>query len=515
MTPGSSTATPTWTRRSSGTSSAPAPLARHDDCRHGPLRFHPRAGESRKACAGRAQPRTRRRHLSRGDGRRHRLDVDHLPRVPRRRRRVAEGHQLRRQHRALRAAHLRHGRARIRPTEHRRRHGGDGESSCATRCTQAPSASRPRAATNTRRPTIVRSRLASRRGTRCAVSSSVLSDLGTGIFQLTSEPAGQSPDPEIRKEYFDRLRNLALSSGVPITFGVSPTAGGRAAIEMIDDVCAQGGRMFGLTHSRGISVITSFQTRLAFDVLPEWKELRALPLDEQKHLLRDDAVGRGSSTPRTTATTVAPSAPRPASPTTTAMRVFDHPLVPFNPTVAEVAAKRGVDPVELIIDLALESNIDQFFVQPLTPGTADDLVPRHAPPSHGDDVLRLGRAREPDRRLLDPDAPARVLGARASRVQHRRSGAHVHPCAVGRVGLSRSRPPARRASRRHQRLRPRHDRARDAHGRARPARRRAPARAKGLRVQGDGRQRRGARRDGAHTGAYPGQLLRGPLATSR
>src|SRR4029079_9168553 len=106
-----------------------------------------------------------------------------------------------------------------------------------------------------------------------------MTDLGTGIFQLTSEPAGQSPDPEVRREYFDRLRTLALSSGVPISFGVSPTAGGRAAIEMIDDVCAKGGRMFGLSHSRGISVITSFKTRLAFDVLAEWKELRALPLD--------------------------------------------------------------------------------------------------------------------------------------------------------------------------------------------------------------------------------------------
>ena len=41
-------------------------------------------------------------------------------------------------------------------------------------------------------------------------------------------------------------------------------------MEMIDDVCAQGGRIFGLTHSRGISIITSFQTRLPFDVLAEW-----------------------------------------------------------------------------------------------------------------------------------------------------------------------------------------------------------------------------------------------------
>jgi N-acyl-D-aspartate/D-glutamate deacylase len=34
-----------------------------------------------------------------------------------------------------------------------------------------------------------------------------------------------------------------------------------------------------------------------------------------------------------------------------------------NPTVADLAAKRGVDPVELMIDLAVESNLDQLFMQ--------------------------------------------------------------------------------------------------------------------------------------------------------
>jgi N-acyl-D-aspartate/D-glutamate deacylase len=51
------------------------------------------------------------------------------------------------------------------------------------------------------------------------------------------------------------------------------------------------------------------------------------------------------------------------------MRVFDRPLPP-NPTVAEAAAARGVDPVELIIDLAIDTELRQFFAQPLTP--ADD-----------------------------------------------------------------------------------------------------------------------------------------------
>ncbi len=47
------------------------------------------------------------------------------------------------------------------------------------------------------------------------------------------------------------------------------------------------------------------------------------------------------------------------------MRVFLHPLPP-NPTVAEVARSRGIDPVEAMIDLALEADFDLFFAQPLS-----------------------------------------------------------------------------------------------------------------------------------------------------
>ena len=34
-----------------------------------------------------------------------------------------------------------------------------------------------------------------------------------------------------------------------------------------------------------------------------------------------------------------------------------------NPTVAELAAKRNVDPVEVMMDLAVESNFNQLFMQ--------------------------------------------------------------------------------------------------------------------------------------------------------
>jgi N-acyl-D-aspartate/D-glutamate deacylase len=46
------------------------------------------------------------------------------------------------------------------------------------------------------------------------------------------------------------------------------------------------------------------------------------------------------------------------------MLLFDDPMPPYV-SVAEVAAARGVDPVELILDLALASDFDQLFLHPL------------------------------------------------------------------------------------------------------------------------------------------------------
>jgi N-acyl-D-aspartate/D-glutamate deacylase len=48
--------------------------------------------------------------------------------------------------------------------------------------------------------------------------------------------------------------------------------------------------------------------------------------------------------------------------------------VPPNPTVAEVADRRNVDPVEAMIDLALESDFNQFFLQPMQRYDYDDQV---------------------------------------------------------------------------------------------------------------------------------------------
>ena len=64
----------------------------------------------------------------------------------------------------------------------------------------------------------------------------------------------------------------------------------------------------------------------------------------------------------------------PRKPDFDGIRVYLHGLPP-NPTVNEVAAARGVSPVEAMIDLALETDFGQLFIQPsLYPQDPDVLL---------------------------------------------------------------------------------------------------------------------------------------------
>src|SRR6478609_1052859 len=121
-----------------------------------------------------------------------------------------------------------------------------------------------------------------------ALRTFVMGALGVGLFELANESQVAARDPEARAEANARLRRLAVDTGVPVTFGVLGAADPqiwRDQLDLLDQTAAEGGRMFAQTHCRGVSVLLSFKTRLPFDRLPEWAELRALPLDAQAELL--------------------------------------------------------------------------------------------------------------------------------------------------------------------------------------------------------------------------------------
>ena len=196
----------------------------------------------------------------------------------------------------------------------------------------------------------------------------VMTELDAGIFELASEGADRTPgDPGLRP-YFVRLRDLAVESGRPVTFGLFGRRGvpgiWRSYLDLLDETAAAGGRMFGQAHSRSLSALLSFKTQMPFDRLPLWKELRALPLAEQRRQLRDPDVRRRlieTSGERDGRRPVGTEA-RPAD--YDWLFVFDTVEGPHR-SVAEVARERGEHPAETMIQLALAKDLDLFFLQPV------------------------------------------------------------------------------------------------------------------------------------------------------
>ncbi len=204
----------------------------------------------------------------------------------------------------------------------------------------------------------------------------VMARLGVGLLEGGSEGM-LSADPDEREVVWQHVRKIAVEQGVPMTAGLIATReGGRAMLERIDALAAEGGRMIGQSHCRGISVLLSFRTRVPFDVLPGWQALRKRPHAEQMRALREPEtrarLAREAMEGDYDAWRGIGAMPR--KPDWDGLRVYDRGLPPFR-TLAEVARERGVTPAEAMIDLALETDFEQLFMQPsLYPQDPEVLV---------------------------------------------------------------------------------------------------------------------------------------------
>ena len=257
----------------------------------------------------------------------------------------------------------------------------------------------------------VASRLASWDEVRRLVG--VLDDLGTGVFEIASE-FNRGMDPARREAVLDAIRDLAVESRVPMTFGVGSGRRLEEMLRLVDTTAAAGGRMFGQTHSRGISVVLSFLSRTPFDRLPVWSEVRALPPQEQlagaaRRVVAPEARRRRD--PRRLRTC---HRRRGASP-----RLHPHARL-RPPGAAEPDRRRSRRRARPGSRRADPRSRGRERPPPaLHPAPHPDgrrrSPRRDAAPSHRDDVLRRRRARQPDLRRVDPDAPARVLGASSAR----------------------------------------------------------------------------------------------------
>ena len=208
-----------------------------------------------------------------------------------------------------------------------------------------------------------------------------MGELGAGIFQVGPDISGGPA----QRAFLARLKRVALESGRPVMFGTISSRQGvdpnpwTYQLEYLDECAAAGARVWGQTTTRSINAIFSLKSYLPFDVLPAWRELRRLPLAEQKQRLADPATRRAlvaeeaRMKPRDNvfqgggAATTDPR--KPDYDNLYAMKDVDWQ----DPTVAQLAAARGQHPVEVMIDLAL-ANDNQVFVQPLVNEHPDHVL---------------------------------------------------------------------------------------------------------------------------------------------
>ncbi len=196
----------------------------------------------------------------------------------------------------------------------------------------------------------------------------VMGDMNAGVFEIANEDARFDPDRV--DEYMGRLKALAIDTGVPVTFGMFSSRQApdmwQPFFQLADDTAAAGGRMFIQVHSRPLNVILSFETTTPFDKLPVWQDIRKLSLSEQEAALRNPEtraklIEAAHQTPRNADTGIGVEA-RAAN--FKWLFVMDSATPPYR-SVAEIADERGQDPLETFIDLALEKHLKRFFLQPL------------------------------------------------------------------------------------------------------------------------------------------------------
>lgn len=208
-----------------------------------------------------------------------------------------------------------------------------------------------------------------------------MAEAGTGIFQVGPELLTHKANVA----FLQHMRDLALRYKRPVMFGLIGTRQGddpvswQTQAKVIKDVNDAGGRMFGQGTTRSINAIFCLKSYLPFDVLPEWRDVRSRPLEDQARLLRDPARRRQL--------VAAESRMKPkdnklqgGGAATTDPRKPDYSNLFVlkgvdwdDPTVEEIARARGAHPVETMIDLSLE-NPDQVYVQPVVNERPEDVL---------------------------------------------------------------------------------------------------------------------------------------------
>lgn len=196
----------------------------------------------------------------------------------------------------------------------------------------------------------------------------IMAKLRSGVFEISRESIEHDADK--RRDYFGRMKALAVDTGVPITFGSTwyhrktPEVW-KTHFDLVDETVAAGGKVLVQGTAGWSGSMRSFETLMPYDKAPVWSEFRMLPLADQEAGLRD---------PKMRAKLVEAARSYKLVKTETDVNALreaewdwyfplDKPLPPYK-SVGEIAREHGVDPIETMIDLALEKHLKLFFVNP-------------------------------------------------------------------------------------------------------------------------------------------------------
>ncbi|MCB2073920.1 MAG: amidohydrolase family protein [Novosphingobium sp.] len=214
--------------------------------------------------------------------------------------------------------------------------------------------------------------VASRLATRDEVGELVCEMKGRkgAVFELAQEFV--LPGTPEGDEFYTWLRDVTVRSGVTTTYGVL----GRVWADQLKEIeatQAAGGRMVAQTHSRGVSTISSFRTSFPFDNQPVWKEFRTRPLDAQLEGLKDPATREALVDAVKNAVYGRAIGAESRPPEWDEYYYYDTPLPPYR-SLGEMAAERGVHPIEVLIDEAVATDLDALFMQYLTRTSDEETV---------------------------------------------------------------------------------------------------------------------------------------------
>lgn len=202
-----------------------------------------------------------------------------------------------------------------------------------------------------------------------------MGETGAGIFQLAMERG------EMQKMMgvYRSLADLSKKSGRSVTFGSLSRkkypGQWKALYDIIEEENQLGARIWTQVHSREINSILSFQTATPFDSWDIWKDFRKLPLNEQLGKLKSDAslkqklidiADRPYDGPEIVGAEARP-------PEWDMFYHMDKIRLP-HPSIAQIGKERGITPAAAMIEVAIEDDLKAFFRQPLANENQDDAL---------------------------------------------------------------------------------------------------------------------------------------------